>query len=288
MLTAVNIVVNGLIMGGIYALISMGLSMQYGVAKILNVAHGEFIMLGAFITWTLVSYTGINPLLCLLISAPPVFLLGFALHRTVYKRLRAVSPSVSAYEGNAMLVSFGIMYVLQNVAMKIWGSAPKGYDFMKTPVSVGSAVFSANRLIVLVFAILISAAFYLFLGHTRLGKSIRAAAQDPAAAGLVGVKISRVMAICYGIGALLAAMAGVLLSMINQVNTAMGMSYTIIAIIVVVLGGLGSIPGSLIGGFILGFVDIIVSHIEPSLTIVAFYVIIMALLIVRPKGLLGR
>jgi branched-chain amino acid transport system permease protein len=283
-----NIVIGGLIMGGIYALISMGLSMQYGVASILNVSHGEFIMIGAFLTWALYTSAGISPLLSLAICCPLILIVGFILHRTIYKRLKAISPSSGAFEGNAMLVSFGIMYVVQNIAIMLWGSSPKGYSFMEYAVNIGGAAFSANRLLVLFFALAISVAFYVFLVKTRMGKAIRAAAQDPVAAGLMGVKINTVMAVCFGIGSLLAAAAGVLLSVINKINTSMGMSYTVIAIIVVVLGGLGSIPGSLIGGFILGLIGSAVSYIEPSLALIAFYIIIMALLLVRPRGLMGR
>jgi branched-chain amino acid transport system permease protein len=284
--TLLNIIIGGLIMGGIYAIISMGLSMQYGVARILNVSHGEFIMLGAFLTWTL-SQAGISPLLSLVIVSPPLFLIGFIIHRTAFKRLSSISGG-GAFEGNAMLVSFGLMFILQNVAMIIWGSSPQGYQFLVKSVTLGGATFAVNRLVVLLFALVISIGFYFFLSRSRIGKSIRAASQDPIAAGLMGVKINRVMALCFAIGALLAGLAGVLLSMIYQINTAMGMSYTVIAIIVVVLGGLGSIPGSLIGGFILGLVGSAVSYIEPSLQLVAYYVIIMLLLLVRPKGLLGR
>ncbi|MDR0819173.1 MAG: branched-chain amino acid ABC transporter permease [Oscillospiraceae bacterium] len=286
MTTLLNIIIGGLIMGGIYAIISMGLSMQYGVARILNVSHGEFIMLGAFLTWTL-SQAGISPLLSLVIVSPPLFLIGFIIHRTAFKRLSSISGG-GAFEGNAMLVSFGLMFILQNVAMIIWGSSPQGYQFLVKSVTLGGATFAVNRLVVLLFALVISIGFYFFLSRSRIGKSIRAASQDPIAAGLMGVKINRVMALCFAIGALLAGLAGVLLSMIYQINTAMGMSYTVIAIIVVVLGGLGSIPGSLIGGFILGLVGSAVSYIEPSLQLVAYYVIIMLLLLVRPKGLLGR
>lgn len=282
-----NIAITGLIMGGIYALISMGLSIQYGVAKILNIAHGEFIMVGAFLTWTLAS-RGLNPILALVICTPFVFLVGFVLHRTVFKRLADVSKSSAVFESNAMLLCFGLMYIIQNIASRIWGSNPLAITFMARPVSIGPSQFPANRLLVLAFAIVISALFYLFLMKTRLGKSIRAASQDPVAARLMGVKINTIMAVCFGIGAMLAGAAGALLSIYNPIYTTMGMGYSIIAIIVVVLGGLGSIPGSMIGGLILGVVGTIVSTYYPSLTLVVFYLIIMVLLLVRPKGLLGR
>ena len=285
--TSIDTYLIGLIMGGIYALISMGLSMQYGVAKILNISHGEFIMIGAFITWVLV-IAGVHPVVALIICCPVILAVGFALHRTLFKRLSDVSRSPAIFESNAMLLAFGLMFILQSVGSRIWGANPQGYTFLAYPITIGNSQYAANRLFVLGFAVVISAAFYLFLMRTRLGKSIRAAAQDPVAAGLMGIKINTVMAICFGIGTMLAGVAGSLLSMILPLYTTMGMGYTVTAIIVVVLGGLGSIPGSIIGGVILGVVGTIASTIEPSLMLVVFYVIIMALLIVRPKGLLGR
>ena len=287
MITSFDTYLIGLIMGGIYALISMGLSMQYGVARILNISHGEFIMIGAFITWVLVM-AGINPVLALVICCPVVLVVGFILHRTLFKRLSDVSRSPAVFESNAMLLAFGLMFILQSVGSRIWGANPQGYSFLAYAVTIGKTQYAANRLFVLGFAVVISAAFYLFLMKTRLGKSIRAAAQDPVAAGLMGIKINTVMAVCFGIGTMLAGIAGSLLSMILPLYTTMCMGYTVTAIIVVVLGGLGSIPGSIIGGVILGVVGTIATTIEPGLTLVVFYVIIMALLIVRPKGLLGR
>jgi branched-chain amino acid transport system permease protein len=285
--TLLNVIIGGLIMGGIYALISMGLSIQYGVARILNVAHGEIIMIGALLTWTLQSL-GVHPFLALLIGCPLTFVIGFILHRTIYKRLRDISPSQGAFEGNAMLVSFGIMYVIANIGMYIWSNQQKGYNFMTYAVDFLGTAVPANRLIVLLCSLVICVLFYLFLTRTRLGKAIRAASQDASAAALMGVKITTVAAVSFGIGAFLAGVAGALLSMIYQVNTTMGMGYTVIAIIVVVLGGMGSIPGSMLGGFILGMIGSAVSYYDPSLSMVAYYVIIMALLLLKPKGLLGR
>jgi branched-chain amino acid transport system permease protein len=274
-------------MGGIYAIISMGLSMQYGVAKILNVAHGEFIMIGAFLTLTF-QRVGINPLWSLLLCAPPIFLIGFVLHRTAYKRLTTITGGSGAFEGNAMLISFGIMFILQNAALMIWGTNAQTVTFMNKSINIFGSAFGASRIVVRVIAIIVSVGFYVVLSKSRMGKSIRAAAQDPVAASLMGVKINRIMAICFAIGAMLAGLAGVLRSMISPIYTTMGMGYTITAIIVVVLGGLGSIPGSMIGGFILGIVGAAVARIDISLQIVVFYLIILALLIVRPKGLFGR
>lgn len=288
MITVLNIIISGLIMGGIYALISMGLSLQYGVARILNVTHGEFIMMAAFLTWVMVSTAGINPLLALVICCPVTFLVGYLLHITIFRWLKKFSIVTAVFESNAMLVCFGLMFIMSNAAMQIWGSNNRGYQFLQTSVDFAGTAIAANRLLVLAVALAVSVLFYIFLARSRMGKSIRAASQDAAAAGMLGVKINRVMAICFGIGALLAGIAGTLLSIIQQIYTNMGMQYTAIALIVVVLGGMGSIPGSMIGGFILGMVGSMVSYLDPSLAMVAFYVIILALLLVRPKGLLGR
>jgi branched-chain amino acid transport system permease protein len=283
-----DIFMNGLLMGGIYALIAVGLSMQYGVARVLNVSHGEFIMLGSFITWSLYTFCNINPLLSLVICGPVMLLIGYILHNTLYRSIRVSSGGAAAFEGNSMLASFGLLFIIQNSAILIWGASIKGYTYLAFPVSLGGAIFPANRLVTLLFAVAICVIFYLFLAHTRIGKAIRAAAQDPAAAGLMGVNINQVLALCFGLGAMMAGLAGTLLSMSFRVQPTMGLEYTLIAIIVVVLGGLGSIPGSFIGGFILGLISSIVSAIEPSLQLVAYYVLFMILLLVRPKGILGR
>ncbi len=288
LVTILDIGIGGLLMGGIYALIAMGLSLQYGVARVLNVAHGEFIMLGAFGTWALYTTFGISPLISLVIVGPLIFILGFLLHRTLFRSLLKSSPSLDAFEGSSLLATFGLLYIIQNLAIVIWTSSPRGYSYLATPVDLWGAVFAANRLATLGFAVAIGLAFYLFLVRTRMGKAIRAAAQDPATAGLMGVNINQVLALCFGFGALLAGLAGVLYSMCFSIQATMGLGYTIIAIIVVVLGGLGSIPGSFIGGLVLGIIGETVKHFEPSLYLAAYYFIFIVLLMVRPKGIMGK
>jgi branched-chain amino acid transport system permease protein len=345
--TVLDILIGGLLIGGIYALIAMGLSLQYGVARVLNVAHGEFIMLGAFGTWALYTTLHVNPLISLVIVGPIIFLVGFILHRTffrhlltlvpvlgeiiilgaliswtvyqlfrvyqvgnpvlaiavgvpvaialdvtlrqtVFKRIGGSPPSQAAYEGSSLLATFGFLYIIQNAAIIIWSSSTRGYTFLATPVNLAGAVFGTNRLVTLGFAIIIGIAFYVFLARTRSGKAIRAAAQDPTTAGLMGVNINQVLAVCFGLGAALAGMAGVLYSMSFSITATMGLERTIIAIIVVVLGGLGSIPGSFIGGFLLGIIGEIVKHFEPSLALASYYVIFILLLMLRPKGIMGK
>lgn len=288
MVTLLNMVIAGLLLGGLYALIAMGLTLQYGVARVLNISHGEFIMVGGMATWTLYTVFGINPLLCLAICGPLAFALGFGLHRTLFRRLQASAPSQGAYEGSSMLASFGLLFILQNLASIAWGPEIRAYSYLAIPVHLAGAVFQLNRLVGLGCALAIGVAFYIFVARTRMGKAIRAAAQDPTTAGLMGVNINSVLALCFGLGAAMAAAAGVLLSMIYPVHVVMGMPYTVIAIIVVALGGLGSIPGSFIGGFVLGLVGSIVAYIDPGLSLVAYYVIFILLLLVRPTGIMGR
>jgi branched-chain amino acid transport system permease protein len=288
MLFILEVVIAGLLLGGIYALIAVGLSLQYGVARVLNIAHGEFIMVGAFITWSLYTFFGINPLVSLAISGPVGFIIGFFLYRTLFTRLRHMSASPAAFEGNSMLACFGLLFIIQNIAILTWGADIKGYSFLAVSVNIGGAVFAANRLITLGFALVICVIFYFFLARTRLGKAIRAAAQDPSTAGLMGVNIDHVLALCFGFGALMAGLGGTLLSMSYQIQPTMGLEYTMIALIVIVLGGLGSIPGSFIGGLLLGLVGSIVTYIEPGLSLVAYYVIFMLLLLAKPTGILGK
>jgi branched-chain amino acid transport system permease protein len=286
--TILDAVIAGLLLGGIYAVIAVGLSLQYGVARVLNIAHGEFIMLGAFITWSLYTIFEINPLISLAISGPLIFIIGFILYRTLFARLRASSASPAVFEGNSMLACFGLLFIIQNLAILLWGAESKGYSYLAVPIHFGGALFAANRLITLGFALIICVVFYLFLARTRLGKAIRAAAQDPVTAGLMGVDINQVLAVCFGFGALMAGLGGTLISMSYQIQPTMGLEYTMIALIVIVLGGLGSIPGSFIGGLLLGLVGSIVTYTEPGLSLVAYYVIFMLLLLVRPTGILGK
>jgi branched-chain amino acid transport system permease protein len=266
----------------------MGLSLQYGVARVLNIAHGEFIMLGALLTWTLHTTLGINPLLSLVICAPLGFLLGYILHATLYRRLMVTSASPGIFESNSMLASFGLLFIIQNLAYLIWGTRYKAYTYLAVPVNIGGALFPANSLVTLGFALLIGIVFYIFLVKTRMGKAIRAASQDSSTAGLMGVNINFVLALCFGLGVAMAAAAGMLISMNYSVFPSMGMEYTVIAIIVVVLGGLGSIPGSFIGGIILGVIGSIVTYFNPGLALVAYYVIFILLLLVKPTGLMGK
>ncbi len=284
----VDIVITGLIIGGIYALIAVGLSLQYGVGRVLNVAHGEFILVGALSTYSLYLGFGISPLLAIVIITPVLFLVGFVLDRTLYNSIRKTSVNAEAFAGRSLLASFGLLFIVQNLMLFTWGAESKGYSYLDTSVSIFGSLYGVNRLLALGMAVGVSAIFYVFIKSTRLGKAIRAAAENATMAQVMSVDVKQVLAICFALGAALAALAGVLYSLMFEFQASKGMELTIIAILVVVFGGLGSITGSLIGGFLLGLVTSVVNSIDPSLSLIAFYLIFILLLLFKPSGIMGR
>jgi branched-chain amino acid transport system permease protein len=284
---ALSIILGGLLIGGIFSLVSMGLSLQYGVARVLNIAHGEFLMIGAFITFWL-QQNGVDPMLTVVIVGPLMFVVGFILYWFIFKNIRVKSPNLGVFEGNSMLAAFGFLFIVQNIGVLIWGTTPQSYAYLSGAISIGGVLFNENRLVAAAFAIALGVVFYLYLARTRTGKAIRAAAQDASTAGLMGVNINFTLALCFGFGAAMAGVAGTLISICYPIYTTMGLSYTLIAIVVVTLGGLGSIPGSFIGGFILGIIGTGVTSWEPGLSVAAYYVIFILLLLLRPKGIMGK
>lgn len=283
-----DIIITGLILGGIYSLIAVGLTLQYGVGRVLNVSHGEFILVGALSTYTLYTSFGISPLIAIAIITPILFVIGYVLDRTLYNYLRKKAPNADAFSGTSLLASFGLVFVIQNLMLLIWDANLKGYSYLNTSVSIFGALYGLNRLLALGVAVGVSVIFYLFIRFTRLGKAIRSAAEDPITAQVMAVNVRQVLAICFGLGAAMAGLAGILYSMMFELQPSKGIELTIIAIVVVVFGGLGSISGSLLGGFVLGLVTSIVNFIDPSLSLVAFYLIFILLLIFKPSGILGR
>jgi len=283
-----KIIFEGILWGGLYALLAMGFSLQYGVARVLNLAHGEFIMFAAFSSLSLYVLFGINPLLSLIIVALGFGIIGFLLHSTLFRKLLKSSPSPGAFESSSLLAAFGLLFMIQAGAKLIWPGLPWRVTFLAYPIRILGVQVLANQVVALSFAIAIALAFYFFLARTRMGKAIRAAAEDRATARFMGINTDRVLALCFGLGAALAGFAGVLYSMCYSASTNMGMGQTLIAMIVVVLGGLGSIPGAFIGGMIMGIISQIINWTEPVLAMPAFYVIFIILLLVRPTGIMGK
>lgn len=285
---APEIIITGLILGGLYALIAVGLSLQYGVGRVLNVAHGEFIVAGALATWGLFTRWDIRPVVALAIVTPILFAVGYALDWFLFNDLRRTSINEDHFEARSLLAAFGLVFVIQNMILIYWGGAGRGYTYLNTPVEILGDRYGANRLVALAVAVGISVLLFLFIKASRLGKAIRGAAEAPDMASVLGVNKRRVLATSFGLGAALAGLAGVVYSMMFQLRPTSGIELTIIAIVVVVFGGLGSIPGSLLGGFTLGLVISIVNYLDPSLSLVAFYLIFILVLLFKPSGLFGR
>ncbi len=283
-----SLIIVGIFQGSVYGLLAMGLSLQYGVCRVLNITHGEFVMLGAVLTFTL-SGLGINPLLAPVIIGPLLFGLGFLLQATLFRGLKAWAPSPAAFEGNALLAAFGVMYIIQYFARIQWGGRLMPSYYLADMVSFLGMDFVKNQFVTFAIALALGVAVYLFLSRSRMGRAIRATAEDPGTAGLMGVNTNMILAFSFGLGALLAGIAGTLVSMKTAASTSMGFSSTVIALIVVVLGGLGSIPGSFVAGILIGIVSMLVAGLwEPVLTVPVYYAMLMVLLLIRPTGILGK
>lgn len=284
-LTLLDIFITGLLQGGIFSLIAMGLSLQYGVARVFNVSYGEFIMLAAFMTWVMFSKFEINPFFSVLLWSGGGLIVGYIVYKIIFHRLYRKAASPSAFESGCLLASFGLVYIIENFALAIWGGEIKGYTYFNSTIEIWGIAIVANRLISLIIAMGTSLGFYLFLAFTRIGKAIRASAQNPEAARMCGVNVESMLTLCFSLGTLMAGLGGVITSLCYPISVAMGLEYTLIAIIVTVIGGLGSITGSLIGGLLLGFIGSLVSYWDVSLSLVAYYLLFMLLLLIRPTGI---
>ena len=284
-----ELVASGLITGGIYALVAMGLNLQYGLMRIMNISHGEFLMLGAFLTWSAHTLWGISPLLLMPLAFIALFALGVVVHALCFKRLAARAPNVDVFEARSLMVGFGLMFLVQNTALLIWGGDLRGYEYLADPVQVAGMRFTANKLVLFGVALALSAALIALLKLTLLGKAVRALMQSPTGAQLVGINTRRLHPMMFGIGLGLSGVAGALLSMTYEISPSMGEPYTVTALIVITLGGFGSLAGSLAGGLLLGVVEALGTHFSsPSLKMLLSYAVFIGVLLWKPNGLFAR
>ena len=284
-----ELLAGGLITGGIYALVGMGLNLQYGLMRILNIAHGEFLMLGAYATWTAQTLLGWSPLLMLPLVFALLMAIGLGVHAATFRKLAADAPNVEVFEARGLMVAFGLMFLVQNFASWVWGGDLRGYDYLTQPVSVAGGQFAANKLVMFGLALLFSLAMMALLHFTLLGKGVRALMQSPVGAQLVGINTKRLHPIMFGVGLGLSGVAGCLLSMAYTITPAMGEPYTVTALIVITLGGFGSMGGALVGGLLLGVIEALGMHFtNPSLKPLLSYGVFIAVLLWRPNGLFAR
>ena len=285
----IELIASGLITGGIYALVALGLNLQYGLMRILNIAHGEFLMLGAFITWMVQTQFGFSPLLMLPLSFFLPLTLGLAVHWLCFKRLTSTSPNLDVFEARGLMVAFGLMFLVQNFVSYVWGGDLRGYDYLSDPVRLGGIQFAGNKLLVFGLSLLFSIVLIVLLRMTLLGKAVRALMQSPVGAQLVGIDTQRLHPLMFGIGLGLSGVAGCLLSMAYTISPSMGEPYTVTALIVITLGGFGSMGGALAGGLLLGVIEAFGMHFtNPSLKALLSYVVFISVLLLRPEGLFAR
>jgi branched-chain amino acid transport system permease protein len=282
----IELIFSGLITGGIYALVALGLNLQYGLMRILNIAHGEFLMLGAYLTWMVQTSFGISPFLMIPVSFVVLMGMGLLIHWLCFRRLTATSSNIDIFEARGLMVSFGLMFLIQNLVSAIWGGELRGYDYMAEPVVMGQAQFAGNKLVVFAMALVFSLGLMVLLRKTLLGKGVRALMQSQVGAQLVGINTRTLHPLMFGIGLGLSGLAGCLLSMAYTISPAMGEPYTVTALIVITLGGFGSMGGALAGGLLLGVIEAFGMHFtNPSLKALLSYVVFIGVLLLRPKGL---
>jgi branched-chain amino acid transport system permease protein len=277
-----QVVVSGILSGGLYAMVALGLALIFGVMRVINIAHGPLLMLGAYATFFLHSQLGMNPFLTVPFSMAALFVVGMVLQRALVFRV------VDAPELSSLLLTFGISIALVNLAQLAFTSDLRAVEYITGSWLVGGLALSKSRVIAFVFAAGVTALAFVFLQRTRLGKAIRATSQSREVAMVCGVDVGRIHMITFGLASALAAAGGSLLAVIVAIQPEMGQVWTFKSFLVIVLGGAGNYPGALLGGMLLGLVEQLASlFLTTQLSEVVAYVLLVLVLLVRPTGLLG-
>jgi len=286
-----DVVIGGVILGTFYSLIAVGLNLQYGVTRILNVAHGEFLMLGAYLTYFCFLLLGVNPFISMIVVGPLMFLVGFLVYMLILRRLVLLSKSSEELEFRSLLICFSLSFIIQNLAMVLWTANYRSYEAPSVgAISIAGVTFEINRIIVALISITINIFLYLFLRFTKIGLAMWAAVSQPEGVQLVGVNINNIYAISFSLGVLFSAWAGSLTSILySTINPFMGVPYTLISLVLVILAGVGSFKGNIVGGFLLGYLAYITMRIiHSALTLVVIYAVLILVLLIKPKGLFAR
>jgi len=285
----IEVLVAALTLGGIYALIALGLTLQYGVARIINLAHGEVMIAASFVVYTLFSAGVMDPLVAFALALP----LGFALQWLLYQGLlaplvrRAASPA--ALEVDSILATFGLLFVIEGFVHVFFGGGYYSYTYLAQPVQLGGTAVAANRLLAAAFAIVVCVGVFVVLTRSRWGTAMRAMANAPRFAHLVGIDPRAMAALAFALGGALVVAAGVLISMFLPFSAAQGVVFTMKALVIVILGGVGNVLGCLAAALLLAVVETLVARfIDPGLTLAATFLIFLLVLLVRPTGLFGR
>ena len=287
-MTFISNLINGISLGSVYAIIALGYTMVYGIAKMLNFAHGDVIMVGAYISYCITTYLKLPVAASIVIAMVVCTALGILIEGMAYKPLRRAGSLA------VLITAIGVSYFLQNVALLIWGSAPKTFSSVAPFGSIslfnGSLIITAESIITVIACIVIMIILTLFTKKTKMGKAMRAVSEDKDAAELMGINVNVTVSLTFAIGSALAAIAGVLLCSAYPVLVpTTGSMPGIKAFTAAVFGGIGSIPGAMLGGILLGIIEIFSkSYISTSLSDAIVFGVLIVVLLVRPTGILGK
>ncbi len=255
----------------------------------MNLSYGEIVIAAAIVAWAAFGGIGLSPLLTLLMVLPLSGLLGWLIYRLLLTPLVRRSPSREALEADSLLGTFGLLFVIQGVMLVMVGGSYLSYSFLASPVNIVGSMVAANRLLALGVAVALGLAVWFMLTRTRLGTAIRAVAVDPVSAQLVAIDVKRMAMFAFALGSMLAAVAGVLISMFLTFSATMGVVFTMKSLIVVIMGGIGNIPGAVVAALMLGLVEsYVATFVDPGLTLAANYALFLAVLLFKPTGLFGR
>ena len=283
----IQYLVNGLSMGSVYAIIALGYTMVYGIAKMLNFAHGDVIMVGAYVSFCATSYLGLPGWASVVLSCVVCTVLGVLIEGLAYKPLRQAGPLA------VLITAIGVSYFLQNAAQLLWGATPKNFTSLVTfqvPEFLAKFNVSAVSLVTIVACLVIMAGLMFFTGKTKMGKAMRAVSEDKAAAQLMGINVNRTIVTTFAIGSGLAAVAALMYcAQYHTVTTTMGSMLGLKAFVAAVMGGIGLIPGAMLGGIVVGIIEALVTaYISSSLANAVVFLILIVMLLVKPAGILGK
>jgi len=279
-------IVNGLMIGGIYSLIAVGLTLIFGVSKIINFAHGEYLMIGMYLTYWLFIFGKIDPYLSILISVPALFVVGMLTQKIFVDHL-----AKKGLLGQTILVTLGLSIVMQNVALFFWSADYRSVrtEYSAATMEIANVLISIPRLMAFLSAFVAASVFMIFLLRTYTGRAIRAVAQDPETASLMGINVSRAGLISFGLGSALVAVAGAIMMPVYYVFPTVGGVFGLLAFVIVVLGGLGSFVGAFLGGIIIGLVESLTGVLfRPEFKEAGAFLLFMFILFFRPTGLFGK
>jgi branched-chain amino acid transport system permease protein len=282
-------IVTGILLGGTYALVALGLTLQYGVSRIMNLANGETLVAACFIAFWLFTSYAVSPLWGILVIAPVAFAINWAIYMLLLRPLVDRAKNQGMLEVDSILATFGLLFLFQGLMLRGFGGAYTSYAFLAERFEILGAFYGLNRVVAFVAACVIAAALYLFLYHTRYGTAVRAVAVNPSSAKLVGIDVAGAAALSFALGGALTACGGTLLSTFYTFNASMGVVFTMKALIIVIMGGVGDVRGAVIAALILGVAETAVARlIDPGLTLAATYALFTFVLLFRPQGIFGR